>query len=764
MRISVVAAPRRSSSLANTPRRHVVPILAQLALFVCFTAGVAAAQSPLATAAAPQAKRPKVCLVLSGGGARGLAHIGVLKVLDDLRVPIDCIAATSMGAIVGGLAATGMTPIEMQERLAKVEWASLFSDSPPRRDLDIRKKDEDARYSVPLEFGFSDGAIHLAKGAIAGGNLELYLHELTRRADSLSSFDRLPTPFRAVATDMVTGEKHVFDSGPLYVALRASMSVPGLFTPMEVDGHIFGDGGLVDNLPVDIVRRMGADAIIAVNIGTPLMTAEQLQSIVGLTAQSLNILTQQNVRASIGLLRQGPHVLISPNLGTLTFADFSSGTKLVELGEAAARAQAEALSAYALPPDAYREYLAARSALAPVGDPIIASVRIEGTERANPAVLLEQVDSVAGKPFSTKTVDADVARLYGSGDYERVAYRLIDEKGQRDLVFDVTEKSWGPNFLRFGVNLSSDLQGESFFNFLIGHKKTWINSLGGQWVNELEFGQIRRYATELYQPLEKSQTYFGSAYGEVKREPQYIYDGDLRVAEYDILTQQVGLDLGVNFGELGELRIGPQFTHYRADRRVALSEFPSSIKLDEAGVSARFRYDRLDDPFFARNGLGVNAEFFQGFPGMGSETDVTRGQLDFLQALPIGDGGRVHFAGRFGASDRRDATGATDYQLGGFLNLSGLRLDQLNGDYLGFLRGVYYHRMGPLRYIGRAWYLGGSLEVGNVWQSRDAISWGDTYKAASLFVAADTYIGPFYFAYGRTNRGESSWYIFVGRP
>ncbi|MET0442748.1 MAG: patatin-like phospholipase family protein [Casimicrobiaceae bacterium] len=745
-------------------RRHLVPIVAQVTLALCFVVVSFVSHAQSAAAPAVQVKRQKVCLVLSGGGARGIAHVGVLKVLDELRVPVDCIAATSMGAIVGGLSAIGVTPAEMQERLAKVEWGSLFSDSPPRRDLDIRRKDEDARYPVPLEFGFSEGAVHLAKGAIAGGNLELYLHELTRRADGVASFDRLPTPFRAVATDMVTGEKHVFDGGPLYVAIRASMSVPGLFTPMEVDGRIFGDGGLVDNLPVDIVRQMGADVIIAVNIGTPLMNAEQLQSIVGLTAQSLNILTQQNVRASIALLRQGPHVLISPDLGKLTFADFSSGPRLIELGEAAARVQADALAKYALPQDAWREFVAARTVLPPIGDPIVARVSVEGAVRANPAVLLEQVDSVAGKPFDAATVDADVARLYGSGDYERVSYRLIDEKGQRDLVFDVTEKTWGPNYLRFGLNLSSDLQGESFFNVLIGHKRTWINSLGAQWINEITFGQTRRYATEFYQPLEKSQTYFGSLYGEIMREPTYFYDGDLRIAQYDVLTERAGFDFGTNFGELGELRIGPQFSHYRADREVAVGEFPSSFELDEAGVSVRLRYDRLDDPFFARNGLRVNAEFFQGIPGIGSETDVTRGELEFLQAFPFGEDGRLHLGGRFGASDRRDTTGATDYQLGGFLNLSGLRVDQLNGDYMGFLRAVYYHRMGPLRYIGRAWYLGGSLEIGNTWQSRDAISFSDTYKAGSVFLGADTYLGPFYLAWGHTNRGESSWYIYLGRP
>ena len=766
MRIPNVPLRAHLRSLANTPRRRVVPVAARFAAaalcgLLAFTP-FAAAQQPVPPE--PPAKRPKICLVLSGGGARGLAHIGVLKVLEEMRVPVDCIAATSMGAIVGGLAAVGLSPAEMQERLAKLEWGSMFSDSPPRRDLDIRRKDEDARFPIPLEFGFRDGAVQLSKGAIAGGNLELYLHELTRRADSASSFDRLPTPFRAVATDMVTGQKHVFDSGPLYVALRASMSVPGLFTPVEVDGRIYGDGGLVDNLPVDIVRAMGADVVIAVNIGTPLMSAEQLQSLVGLTAQSLNILTQQNVVASIALLRQGPHVLISPDLGALTFADFSSAAKLVGLGEAAARAQAAALAPYALPPAAYAAHESARRQLPPVGDPMVAGVRVEGTDRTNPAVLAEQLDSLEGKPFDSRQVDADIARLYGSGDFERVSYRLIDEKGQRDLVFDVTEKSWGPNFLRFGVELSTDLQGENFFNVLIGHKKTWINSLGAQWLNELEFGQVRRYSTEFYQPLEKSQTWFGSAYGEVKREPQYIFDGDLRIAQYDILTERAGLDAGVNLGEWGEVRLGPQFNHYRADREIAIRDFPSFVSLDEAGISLRTRYDRLDDPFFARNGARVNAELFQAIPAMGSDTDVTRVSAEFLQAVPLFDNGRLHLGGRFGAMDVRDQTTATNFDLGGFLNLSGLRTDQLNGDYLGFLRAVYYHRMGPLRYIGRAWYLGGSLEAGNVWNTRQDVSFGDTFKAASLFLAADTYIGPFYFAYGRTSRGESSWYVFVGRP
>jgi NTE family protein len=726
-----------------------------------FGSGPLSAQTSV-PAAAP---RPKIGLVLSGGGARGLAHIGVLKVLEELRVPVDFIAATSMGAIVGGLSATGMGAAEMEHRLAGIDWTTLFSDTPPRRDLDIRRKDEDERYPIPIELGYRDGRIRFSKGALEGGNLELYLHDLTRPADDVTNFNMLPTPFRAVATDMVSGDEVVFDRGPLYLALRASMSVPGIFAPVELNERIYGDGGLVDNLPVDVVKKMGADVVIAVNIGTPLLTQEQLQSLVGLTAQTINILTKQNVRASLALLREGRDVLISPDLGALTFADFTSAPQFMELGEQAARAAAPALEPYRLSPDAYRDYLAQRQPLHVGPEPLIAHVRVEGTDRTNPAVLEAQLESQSGKPFDSKVVDADLSRLYATGDFERATYRLIDEKGQRDLVFDVTEKAWGPNFFRFGLNMSSDLQGETFFNFLIGHKLTWINRLGGQWVNEIEFGQIRRYSTEWYQPLEKSQTFFGSVYGEIRREPAFIYDGDARVAEYDVLVEQAGFNLGINEGYWGEFRVGPQYTHYRADPQVALrGSFPVA-KLNESGISVGFRHDRLDDPFFPRRGLKLDSEYFRGISGMGSDTNVTRYKLDFLQAVPLpGGSDLLHFAGRFGSSNRRDETQATDFNLGGFLNVSGLRTDQLNGDYLGFARAVYYHRMGPLRFIGRAWYLGGSFEVGNIWQTRSDVSFADTYKAGSVFLAADTYIGPFYFAYGRTNRRESSWYFFLGRP
>jgi NTE family protein len=311
--------------------------------------------SPAATVPQQQAipatpqHRPKIGLVLSGGGARGLSHIGVLKVLEELRVPVDFIAATSMGSIVGGLYASGMSVNDLDHTVRSIDWTTMFSDMPPHQDLSLRRKEYTSQFPLPFELGVRGGEVQVFRGAIAGANLELWLHDRTRQDDGLGSFDELPIPFRAVATDMVTGQQTVFRYGPLYEAIRASMSVPGLFSPAEIGDHIYGDGGLVNNLPVDVVQAMGADIVIAVNIGTPLMSRNQLSSVLGLTAQSINILTEQNVREQLARLRSGD-VLIEPELGDLTFLDFSAGPRFIDLGEIAARKAAERLKPLALSP------------------------------------------------------------------------------------------------------------------------------------------------------------------------------------------------------------------------------------------------------------------------------------------------------------------------------------------------------------------------------------------------------------------------------
>jgi NTE family protein len=767
---------------ANSRARTLDPVagLAALLFAAWLVPHPASAQPSAATDTLAAKPRPKVGLVLSGGGARGLTHIGVLKVLHEMRVPIDYIAATSMGAIVGGLYASGMTPDEMQRQLGAVSWPTLLSDSPPRRDVGFRRKEEESLFPMGFEMGYRDGEFLWFKGALSGSNLELFLHELTRKVESVEDFDRLPIPYRAVATNMVTGKEVVFDRGRLYQAMRASMSVPGMFAPFELDGRILGDGGLVNNLPVDVVRAMGADIVIAVNIGTPLMSRDQLQSVVGYASQMINILTEQNVRAQLAQLRPGD-ILISPDLGSLSFIDFAAAPKFVQLGIQAAEAMRPQLAALADTSPQFAQY-EKRFIVPPQPLPeTLDFVSVEGTQYANPQALEDQMETRPDQPFTMSTLEGDLARLYGRGELEQIDYQFVKIGQKEGLVINVTEKSWGPNFLRFGLSLSSDLQGETFFNLMAGHKRVWINGYGAEWTNEVILGSTRRYATEFYQPLTLGNAVFASAYGLAQRAPEFIFDGSTRSAEYDVLTQTAGADVGIPFGTTGELRAGLKWVHRRGDPTIAPPFNPDAytpsftIKTSETGARVLFRWDSLDNPYFPRNGLRVNAEGFFGdrtttLPGCPygvcefEAESSSRAGLFANTAYPLSKNGFLNVAVQAGGITKaRTADPISDFNLGGFLQLSGLRTDQLSGDYLGFARAVYYHQIGNLPLLGRGVYVGGSLEAGNTWATRDDIAFKGMYTAGSVFVAADTWIGPFYFAWGRTSGGSSSFYIFLGR-
>jgi NTE family protein len=767
--VPVIVPRARSTIRVARGIFHAARMLAVAVLAAAF-ALAAGAQSPSPSAAPDAASkpRPKIGLVLSGGGARGITHIGVLKVLEQLRIPVDYIAATSMGAVVGGLYASGMAPAEMEKQINAVSWPTLLSDSPARRDVGFRVKEEDARFPLGFELGYRDGEFRAFKGALSGSNLELFLHELTRSVDNVATFDQLPIPFRAIATDMVTGREVVFDRGPVYQAMRASMSVPGMFTPAEIDGRILGDGGLVNNLPVDVVRAMGADIVIAVNIGTPLMSRDQLSSVLGYTAQMVNILTEQNVRAQLALLRPGD-ILISPDLGELTFVDFSKSKQFIALGEKAAEGMHERLATLSESATTYVAFQA--SLLVPVETTpkMLDFVRIEGTHFANPKVLEDQMQTQPGKPFSLSVLEKDLSRLYGRGDFEQIDYHLMQEQNQQGLVVDVSEKSWGPNYLRFGLTLNSDLQGDTAFNFMVGHKRTWINSLGAEWINEVTLGTVNGYATEFYQPLTLGNFMFASAHGLIKRGPEYVFQGNQRLAEYSVLTETAGLDIGTPLSTLGEIRLGYLWTHQRGNPTIAVPGFPSAIS-DESGARVLLRWDGLDNPYFARKGVKVLGEVFvgsnhQSAPGIADYSSTgQRGSVYVNTAFPITQDDFLNVAMRGGAIHRERTDIINNLTLGGFLNLSGLRTDQLDGKYLALGRAVYYHQIGNLPVIGRGIFAGGSLEAGNVWQQRNDVSATGLITAGSVFLAADTWLGPFYFAYGRASGGQSSFYVYLGRP
>ena len=768
-RVITRQAPALNISEVNSRRHGSVPfvrIVAGALLFAAFS--LASGQAPPSAAEASPKPRPKIGLVLSGGGARGITHIGVLKVMEQLRIPVDYIAATSMGAIVGGLYASGMSPAEMEKQITTVSWPTLLSDSPPRRDMGFRNKEQEAQFPFAFEIGIRDGQFRTFKGALSGSNLESFLHELTRNVDDVATFDQLPIPFRAIATDMESGHEVIFDRGPIYRAMRASMSVPGMFTPAEIDGRVLGDGGLVNNLPVDVVRAMGADIVIAVNIGTPLMSRSQLSSLLGYTAQTINILTEQNVRAQLASLRP-TDILISPDLGELTFIDFAKAPQFIALGEKAAEGMRDKLAALSESPTTYVAFQS--SLLVPVEETpkTLDFIRIEGTEYANPKVLEDQMQTQVGKPFNLPVLEKDLSRLYGRGDFEQIDYRLVQDSTQQGLVIDVAEKSWGPNYLRFGLSLNTDLQGDTAFNLLVGHKRTWVNSLGAEWINEVALGTVNRYATEFYQPLTLGNFMFASAHGLIQRGPEYVFEGTQRIAEYSVLTETAGIDVGTPLSTVGEIRLGYLWTHQRGNPTIAVPGFPSAVST-ESGGRVLLRWDGLDNPFFPRRGIKFVGELFvgsnhQSAPGIADYTSTgQRGAMYANAGISVTPVDFLNVAVRGGAIHNERTDIINNLTLGGFLNLSGLRTDQLDGRYMALGRVVYYRELGRLPIIGRGIFAGASLEGGNVWQQRNDVSASGLITAGSVFLAADTWLGPFYFAYGRASGGQSSFYLYLGRP
>ncbi|HTO46936.1 MAG TPA: patatin-like phospholipase family protein, partial [Burkholderiales bacterium] len=652
----------------------------------------ALAAAPPASAQTPEAKRPRICLVLSGGGARGAAHVGVLKVLEEMRVPIDCIAGTSMGSIVGGAFASGVTVAEMEETLGAMSTERLFKERPPRQERSIRRKTDDFTILFTPEVGLRDGAFQLPKGIVSGVQLETVLRALAK-AQGYRQFDELPIPFRAVATDLVTGTPVVFSAGELANVMRASMSVPGLIDPAEIGGKLLVDGGLTDNLPVGVARAMGADVVIAVNLGTPLMKREELNSIFGVTGQMINILTEQNVRASLASLKP-TDILILPELGDFSAADFDHLLKTIPIGEAAARTVADRLSAFSLPPAEYAALRERQLAVAPPDLRPVDEIRFPGLTRVNPAVVEAEMETRPGQPIDQTTLDRDMQRLYGTDDFEHVSYRIIEETGKRVLSVDALEKSWGPNYLRFGLGLTSDFKGDAYYNLLASYRKTWINSLGAEWRTDLQVGRTSRAFTEFYQPLDTRQYFFVAPYADAERRQLAIFNNDQRLAIFNLNYGRVGLDVGSQFTRYGELRLGLLTGSVRAtvDTGPTFLE-PDPNRANQGAIRGRLFFDQLDNVNFPRSGYGGTLDIFNSQTALGASVNYTKWTLDGTAAHSFGDH-TFNLGLRLGGKIGADPLPVYDqFNWGGFLQQSGYRTGALLGQSIEFARLVYLNRL-----------------------------------------------------------------------
>jgi NTE family protein len=731
--------------------------LAAAALILYAQSGAGWAQAAPAAAA-----RPKVCLVLSGGGARGAAHVGVLKVLEELRIPIDCIAGTSMGSIVGAAYASG-TPLEqLQATLDSTSTRLLFKELPPRDELSMHIKRDDTLNLAGPEMGVRAEGLLLPKGLVSGVQLETVLRSLTR-VHGFRRFDELPIPFRAVATDLVSGKPVVLSEGDLVGAMRASMSVPAAVEPARLGGRVLVDGGLTNNLPIDVARDMGADIVIAVNLGTPLAKPEALTSIVGVTGQMVNILTQQNVEVSLARLKP-TDILILPQLGDYPASDFDHMPVIVPMGESATRAVSDLLARLSIPEPAYEAWRKRRLAgsapdIAPVDD-----IRFEPMQRVNPEIVRSVMQTRVGEPIDPQVLDQDMRRIFGTGDFEHVSYRLIEEPGRRILSVDAAEKSYGPTYLRLGLNLSTDFRGDAFFNLLGSLRMTWLNSLGGEWRSDVQIGRDNRVSTEFYQPLEASQTFFVVPRASHDRRTLDVYQAVDRVARYDIRRGQLGVEVGAQFTKYGELRLG--LLH--SDERAVLDTgsdllLPSQGGATYTSVTLAALVDQLDSVNFPRAGYAATLQLQAVRKALGGDADFTRAELIGSYVKSFGEHS-FNFGVKYGARIGGDPLPAEQYfQWGGLMQQSGYPTGALLGEELRFARLLYYKRLARGSLLDGV-YGGVSLEVGQVLRPLVPGNEQGTLRSAALLLAVDTPVGPLNFGYGRVDRGYSSWYLFLGRP
>ena len=732
-----------------------------VAAFAC--APAAQAQMPVDESRdGDNGQRPRIGLVLGGGGARGAAHIGVLRELERLRVPVDAIAGTSMGAVIGGLYAAGMTPQELEELISDIDWVAVFQDAPRREDLSYRRKQDDVDFPVDFELGLNRGRLQLPMGLIQGQKLSPLLRELTLDVAHISNFDALPTPFRAVASDIETGEPVVLSQGDLTLAMRASMSAPGIFAPVTVDGRMLVDGGLVGNLPIQAIREMGVDIIIAVDVEFPLYSREELNSAVGITGQVLTILIRKETQRQLAKLGE-KDILIRPQLGSFGSTNFAEITEAVQPGAAATRTQSVRLRTLSIDEQAYQRYQARRRQSGEQDFPID-FVRVDDEGPLSARVLQSRLTTRAGETIDPQTMANDVARLYGLDLYEHVGYRLVREGDEIGVIFETVPKSWGPNLLQFGLSLEDDFEGSTAFNVAGRITRAGVNSLAAEWRTDLQLGTEPYLATEFYQPLSFDTRYFVAPRLRLEQTNLTGFADDLAVTRYRIGEGEVALDLGRQLDRWGEARIG--MFRGTGNARVIVGEPDiSNIDFQTGGMFASFGFDTLDDGQIPHSGLLIDTTFTMSRPGFGADSSFdtiestltrvfTRGRHTFQMGVD------------FSTTIQSDDLIQNFFPLGGFLRLSGLERGQITGPHAGLTRAVWFRRSGETGggLLNVPLYLGASLEAGNVWQSRSDISLQSMIVNGSIFAGLDTYFGPLFLAAGLAEGGQSSFYLFLGTP
>ena len=703
--------------------------------------------------------RPRIGLVLGGGGARGFAHVSVLKELERLHIPVDCIAGSSAGALIGGLYASGMPAAEVETLLAAIDWGKALDDSLARPERSFRRKRDDELSLLSAKPGLSSSGVKLAPGLLAGENIQLLLERVTQPVARIDDFNRLPIAFRAVATDINTGNAVVIDHGNLGEAIRASMSIPGLFRPVNMDGRVLVDGGIANQLPVDVVRAMGADIVIAVDVGTKLGSLDEGASVLAFAEQMTSLMTVRNTATSIAML--GPRdILIQPQFGDAVHTgDFNKVAEALAIGQQALQPMAGRMAALSQPAADYQLQLTAQTKRNAT-PPVIDFVTLENKSRYSDALLLARLDVRVGQPMDQIRLEDSILHIYGLDTLDKVTYDLVEQGGRTGLVIRVLPHAYGPNYLETGLSFFADFSGDFLFNFRAGVLRAPLNSLGGEARVLAQLGSEPKLSLELHQPLDVRGRFFVGAKSSFESPRVALFDSfGNRTSIYQVPSYGLEAYVGREFGNYGAATVG---WRRRRGEQTVVSGSPTlpNVKFDVGEAWWSLTIDRLDSFVLPRDGSYISLGALYSRRGLGADVDFDQINFDATYARAIG--AHSGFAGlRYHETTHGEAPFQSVYRLGGVTRFAGYRPNELVAPNYALAYAGYTYELG--RVLNRPAILGGTVEYGQVWQHGRAVGDRRGELDASVYFGFDSWLGRLLFGYGVRENGNGTMFLELGR-
>lgn len=698
----------------------------------------------------------KIALVLGGGGAKGAAHLGVLRALEDAGIEVDFITGTSIGAIVGGMYASGVSIDEIQSIITTKEWKKGFNDVVSRFELPMDLKRVEQQRLFRYQFGLSTDGIVAPQGLLEGQNILAIFREHIPNYWAYDNFLEMPIPFTAVATDVITGKAVPLRSGDLTLAMRASMSLPGIFSPVKFNRQLLVDGGVSNNLPIDIAQQWGADIVIAVDVGSKGKGEEELASFLGITQQLITLMTVRTAEAQILNLR-AQDILLQPNIKGHSTLDFSALDELEDEGKRLIMAHMDTLSKYASKPPKPRP----SNKAVPL---VIKSIELQNNSKVPDSYILSMIHQPLGKPLDIATIERDVSILYAQNIFKQVRYTLNNTDDGMVLVVITEQLPRDLDYLQLGLRLSSPIgQGDSGNLNVLGYYHHDFPELKGSNIevlatvgSNLEFGVIYN------QPIDFPSDFFVASYYSYKAYDVRDQFSNVALNDWWMVKQHTGFDLGWNALDSLQFRLGP---HYQIGSYTDQFKISGGVKRDFTNVGVRFEVnvDALEHYGLEQDGWYADVVYYDYLESWGSDADVSyiKSLLAYYNTY-----GRNTIGVTLSYEGYDDAPNSPEYwaQLGGFKNLSGYDYNGLSGRYAGLSVVDYRYRIDdnidlP---ITIPIYIGGTLEAGNVWSESSDIQWDNLIYSGSLYLGASTPLGVFYLGYGRAQDNVDSFYISFG--